>query len=152
MDKKRVIGVKSYKFILLESISFVVCLFFSALLLCDYIKSKRIVCLIFGLLMSICLIFILYLLINAVSRPKNIIEADAKGVYLNYNKSKTVYILFKDIDNTFSNKVSAMHGKIYLFGNLEIKTKDKTYKIGIIDNVDEVSKYIYSKIAWKFKY
>ena len=77
---------------------------------------------------------------------------DENGVYLNFNRSKTVYILFKDIDNVFSNEISAMHGKIYKFGNLKIKTKDKAYKIGIMNDVDEVQKYIYSKIAWKYKH
>ena len=32
-----------------------------------------------------------------------------------------------------------------------LQTKDKKYKIGVVNNILEIEKYIYSKIAWKVR-
>ena len=55
------------------------------------------------------------------------------------------------IENVYGDRISALRA-IYKFGTLHIQTKDKKYKIGVVNNILEIEKYIYSKIAWKFKY
>ena len=151
MDNKKTIGTKSYNFILLEIVAFVIGSILSLLFIYDYSQTRREICLIFGILSLCCVVFIVYILSKAFIRPKNIIQVDEKGLYLNFSKNRVVYILFRDIENVYGDRISALRA-IYKFGTLHIQTKDKKYKIGVVNNVLEIEKYIYSKIAWKFKY
>ena len=73
-------------------------------------------------------VFIVYILSKAFIRPKNIIQVDEKGLYLNFSKNRIVYILFRDIENVYGDRISALRA-IYKFGTLHIQTKDKKYKI-----------------------
>ena len=151
MNNKKVIGIKSYKFILLETIAFFVGLILSLLFLYDYFRTTRVICLIFGLLTFCCVIFVVYLLIKMFNRPRYIVEFDEKGLYLNFGKNRVVYILFRDIENVYGDRIPALR-TVYKFGTLHIQTKDKKYIIGVVNNILEIEKYIYSKIAWKYKY
>ena len=150
MIDKKVIGVKSYKFILLETIGFVVGLILTILFLYDYSRTSREICLLFGIVTLVSVIFVAYLLIKFLIKPKNTVEVDGKGVYLNFSKKKVIYILFRDIDNVYGDKISAWNAN-YEFGILYIFVKNKRYKIGVINDIKETEKYIYSKIVWKFK-
>ncbi len=153
MDNKKTIGTKSYKFILLETVAFVISVILSLLFLYDYIEKTREICLIFGILSLCCIVFLVYILTKAFIRPKYIVQVDEKGIYLNFSKNRIVYILFRDIENVYGDRISELTGGvIYKFGTLYVQTKNIKYKIGVINDIQEIEKYIYSKIAWKFKY
>lgn len=153
MDNKKTIGTKSYKFILLEIVAFVIGLILSLLFMYDYLQTTRVICLIFGILSLCFVVFVVYILTKALIRPKNIVQFDEKGIYLNFSRNRMVYILFRDIENVYGDRISALtRGVIYKFGTLHVQTKNKKYKIGVINDIQEIEKYIYSKIAWKFKY
>ena len=153
MDKIKTIGTKSHKYILLEIVAFVISIIFLLLFLYDYSQTTREICLVFGIL-SFCFVIITsYLLVKVFIRPKNIVQVDEKGIYLNYSYNRKIYILFRNIENVYGDRISTMtRGAIYKFGTLYIQTKDKKYKIGVMNDIQEIEKYIYSKIAWKFKY
>ncbi len=127
MDKIKTIGTKSYKFILLEIVSFVISIIFSILFLHDYSQTTRDICLIFGVLMFCFSIITSYLLVKVFIRPKNIVQVDEKGIYLNFSRNRKTYILFRDIENVYGDRISATRGFIYKFGTLHIQTKDKKY-------------------------
>ena len=74
-------------------------------------------------------------------RTKVIIEYDKKGIYLNFRKNKTVYLLYKNISNVYVEEISDK-AHTYKFGFLHIYTFEKKYKIGIMNNVKEVEEYI----------
>ena len=124
MDNKKTIGTKSYKFILLEIVAFVIGSILSLLFIYDYSQTRGEICLIFGILSLCCVVFIVYILSKAFIRPKNIIQVDEKGLYLNFSKNRIVYILFRDIENVYGDRISALRA-IYKFGTLHIQTKDK---------------------------
>ena len=149
MNDKKVIGVKSYKFIILISIGFIVGLILSIIFLYEYSVLFRGITLIFGILSIICTLYAGYILIKAFVKPKNIVEVDDKGVYLNYSKNRVIYILFRDIENVFGDSMSTSKVN-YKFGTLHLQAKNKRFKIGVVKNILETEKYIYSKIAWKF--
>lgn len=153
MDNKKTLGTKSYKFIFLETVAFFISVILSLLFIYDYSQTTREISLIFGILSICCIVFVSYILTKALIRPKFIVEVDEKGVYLNFSKKRIVYILFRDIENVYGDRISALtRGTIYKFGTLYVQTKNKKYKIGVINDIQEIEKYIYSKIAWKFKY
>ena len=93
MYNKKIIGTKSYKFILLEIVAFVIGSILSLLFIYDYSQTRREICLMFSILSLCCVVFIVYILSKAFIRPKNIIQVDEKGLYLNFSKNRVVYIL-----------------------------------------------------------
>ena len=126
MNDKKALGFKSYKFIILEAIAFILSVlmllfFFQAY----YTKSKtEFSVILLGIISFGLIIYVSYILLKAMIRPKVIIEYDRKGVYLNYRKNKTIYLLYKNISNVSAEEISAKH-RTYKFGFLHFYTFDQ---------------------------
>ena len=141
-DIPLVIIIINQKVILL--LSEILCIF-------AFIDSLEYSFIIFIILIFILLLISGYLSIQTIIKPKYIVEYDEIGIYLNYTKNKTIYILIRDIEYIEKRNTKARYHS-YSFGNLIIKTKTKKYKIGVIKNLKETRDYIYSCIAYKYKY
>ena len=146
MKNKKQLGEKSIKFVILEFIVILISLMSVIICLVLYINYEVIESILLALLSFILFIITSYLAINTIIKPKYIIEYDDSGVYLNYTKKKSTYILFKDIENIIETIPFSKYLK-YSFGSISIITKNKKYKIGIIKNIKVVKKYLYSRIA-----
>lgn len=151
MNKKQPLGEKSYKYIILQLIGSLILLLSEILCIFAFIDSLEYSFIIFIILIFILLLISGYLSIQTIIKPKYIVEYDESGIYLNYTKNKTIYILIKDIEYIEKRNTKARYHS-YSFGNLIIKTKTKKYKIGVIKNLKETRDYIYSRIAYKYKY
>ena len=149
MKNKKQLGEKSIKFIILESIGILISLIMITICIILYINYEAIESILLALLSFILFIITSYLTINTIIKPKYIIEYDESGVYLNYTKKKSIYILFKDIENITETIPFSKYIK-YSFGSIRIITKNKKYKIGIIKDIKVVKKYLYSRIAYKY--
>ena len=146
MNDKKALGFKSYKFIILELIAFILSVLMLLLFFQTYYTESKteFTIILLGIIAFGLLIYVSYLLLKAIIRPKVIIEYDRKGIYLNYRKNKTVYLLYKNISNVYAEEISAK-AHTYKFGFLHIHTFDEKYKIGIINDVKEVEEFIESK-------
>lgn len=151
MNKKQPLGEKSYKYIILQLIGSLILLLSEILCIFAFIDSLEYSFIIFIILIFILLLISIYLSIQTIIKPKYIVEYDESGIYLNYTKNKTIYILIRDIEYIEKRNTKARYHS-YSFGNLIIKTKTKKYKIGVIKNLKETRDYIYSRIAYKYKY
>lgn len=151
MNKKQPLGEKSYKYIVLQLIGSFILLISEIICIFAFIDSLNYSFIIFIVLIFILLLISVYLSIQAIIKPKYIVEYDESGIYLNYTKNKTIYILIRDIEYVEKRNTRARYIS-YSFGNLIIKTKTKKYKIGIIKNLKETKNYIYSRIAYKYKF
>ena len=151
MNKKQPLGEKSYKYIILQLIGSLILLLSEILCIFAFIDSLEYSFIIFIILIFILLLISGYLSIQTIIKPKYIVEYDESGIYLNYTKNKTIYILIRDIEYIEKRNTKARYHS-YSFGNLIIKTKTKKYKIGVIKNLKETRDYIYSRIAYKYKY
>lgn len=151
MNKKQPLGEKSYKYIILQIIGSLILLLSEVLCIFALIDTLVYSFIIFIILIFILIIISIYLSIKTIIKPKYIVEYDESGIYLNYTKNKTIYILIRDIEYIKKRNTKARY-YIYSFGNLIIKTKTKKYKIGVIKNLKETRDYIYSRIAYKYKY
>lgn len=149
MKNKKQLGEKSIKFVILEFIVILISLMSVIICLVLYINYEVIESILLALLSFILFIITSYLAINTIIKPKYIIEYDDSGVYLNYTKKKSTYILFKDIENIIETIPFSKYLK-YSFGSISIITKNKKYKIGIIKDIKVVKKYLYSRIAYKY--
>ena len=146
---KEVIGIKSKKYINLSIVSVILMILLLMISLAVYIDSENIFLMFVFILLLIPFIFILISFIKSILNKKVLVEKDNYGIYLNYIK-ETVYIKNKDIEIVYSYKVRYRYGW-YPFGYLYIVTKDKKYKIGVIDEVEEVEKEIEKTFEYKFK-
>ena len=146
---KEVIGIKSKKYINLSIVSVILMILLLMISLAVYIDSENIFLMFVFILLLIPFIFILISFIKSILNKKVLVEKDNYGIYLNYIK-RTIYIKNKDIENVYSYKVRYRYGW-YPFGHLYIVTKDKKYKIGVIDEVEEVEKEIEKTFEYKFK-
>lgn len=151
MNKKQPLGEKSYRYIILQLIGSLILLLSEILCIFAFIDSLEYSFIIFIILIFILLLISGYLSIQTIIKPKYIVEYDESGIYLNYTKNKTIYILIRDIEYIEKRNTKARYHS-YSFGNLIIKTKTKKYKIGVIKNLKETRDYIYSRIAYKYKY
>lgn len=149
MKNKKQLGEKSIKFVILESIGILISLIMITICIILYINYEAIESLLLALLSFILFIITSFLTINTIIKPKYIIEYDNGGVYLNYTKKKSTYVLFKDIENIFETIPFSKCIK-YSFGSISIITKNKKYKIGIIKDIKVVKKYLHSRIAYKY--
>lgn len=150
MKGKTPLGEKSVKFIVLESLVFFPSLIAALLCIIGYIKTAEIEFILLSILLMLILIFLGFILFATLVKPKIIIEYDNSGIYLNYSKKKTIYILIRDIESVISN-IPQARLFTYSFGTLTIETKTKKYRIGIIKDVENVRRYIYSRIAYKYQ-
>ena len=146
---KEVIGIKSKKYINLSIVSVILMILLLMISLAVYIDSENIFLMFVFILLLIPFIFILISFIKSILNKKVLVEKDNYGIYLNYIK-RTIYIKNKDIENVYSYKVRYRYGW-YPFGHLYIVTKDKKYKIGVIDEVEEVVKELKKVYEYKFK-
>lgn len=152
MCEKKVLGVKSYKFILLEFVGFVAGTILSILLIYAYLRHSKTYCLLLSIISFVCALAACYFIIRTLIRPKNMVEYDDKGVYIHFGYNKTVFVLFSEITNVFSIPVSGGHGMIYRFGTLYIHTKTNQYKIGTMNDVEDVEQFVRSHMTYKSKY
>lgn len=84
-------------------------------------------------------VFGAYLTFRYVFYPKIMLYYDEKNIYLNYTKET---IPLNSIKNVEAKCESTRFGETYNYGNLIIVTKEHTYKIAIIDKVEEVANII----------
>lgn len=147
--EKEVIGIKSKKYINVSIISFICMLLLLLLSLGIFIDTENNFLLFVFILFLIPFIFIFISLIKSILNKKVLVEKDNYGIYLNYI-NETIYIKNKDIEHVYSHKIWKRYGW-YPFGHLYIKTKGKKYKIGVIDEVEEVVEEIKKVYEYKFK-
>ena len=146
---KEVVGIKSKKYINVSIISVILMILLLLLSLAVYIDSENIFLMFVFILLLIPFIFIFISLIKSILNKKVLVEKDNYGIYLNYIK-ETVYIKNKDIEHIYGHNIIKKYGW-YPFGHLYIVTKDKKYKIGVIDEVEEVEKELKKVYEYKFK-
>lgn len=148
---KKIIGKKSYKAIVLFAITYIILMSIYFLFLYSYFWLDNELCLIFSIIIGILLIYLGYILFQMIILPKNAIECDDFGIYLNFTKKHSIYLLYRDIDSVhFENERG--RGITYKFGKLYIYTNNKKYKIYEIDNVNYTYKFIKNRILYKYKY
>ena len=148
MEEKIVLATRANKYIFLMMYGILMFTIIIMLMVYLYIDTKEDVAIIFIILFGGFFIFFSYEIINTLIKPKNVIERDEYGIYLNYSKKKTIYILVRDIEGVLAEKVNTRY-KTYSFGKLTIWTKNKKYKIGVINEVEKAESYIKSRIAYK---
>ena len=148
MEEKIVLATRANKYIFLMMYGIQIFTAIIMLMVYLYIDTKEDVAIIFIILFGGFFIFFSYEIMNTLIKPKNVIEHDEYGIYLNYSKKKIIYILVKDIDDVLAEKVKSRY-KTYSFGKLTIWTKNKKYKIGVINEVEKAESYIKSRIAYK---
>ncbi len=148
MKERIVLATRSNKYIFLMILGILLFTLIVALMVYLYIDTKEDAAIIFIILFSGFLIFFSYEMIFTFIKPKNVIERDEYGIYLNYSKKKTIYILVRDINNVRGEEIQSRY-KNFPFGKLTIWTKNKKYKIGVINEVKKVASYIDSRIAYK---
>lgn len=80
-------------------------------------------------------IYFLYTVISTLKKPKVIIEYDDYGIYLNHLKG-----LFIPYESIIKCKVRHARSKhhVHHYGDIIIETDNGTYKVGVIDELDEV--------------
>ena len=88
-------------------------------------------------------IFCGYLAFSNIKNPYEMLYYDEEGIYLNYKKNE--FIAFKDILYV-KQKHSHSRYHTHEYGHIEIMTKDTKYKIGVIDDIDNVAYVIRSNI------
>lgn len=148
MKEKIVLATRSNKYIFLMILGILLFAFMATLMVYLYIDTKEDAVIIFIILCSGFLFFFGYEMIITLIKPKNVVERDKYGIYLNYSKKKTIYILVRDINNVRGEEIQSRY-KNFSFGKLTIWTKNKKYKIGVVNEVKRVASYIDSRIAYK---
>lgn len=80
-------------------------------------------------------IYFFYTVISTLKKPKVIIEYNDYGIYLNHLKG-----LFIPYESIIKCKVRHARSKhhVHHYGDIIIETENETYKVGVIDEVDEV--------------
>lgn len=145
---KEVLVTKSNKFIVLSLFGCAFCFLASIISIYLYIIEDGYLSLILFLFFFSFVIFFFNKIIKTIKLCNNAIEYDEYGIYLNYNKKKKIYIRNKDIDSVYVNRVASRY-KAYEFGDVKIYVGDKTYKIGVINDVKKVEQFINKRIAYK---
>lgn len=88
-------------------------------------------------------VFCGYLAFSNIKNPYEMLYYDENGIYLNYKNNE--FIAFKDI-LYIKQKHSRSRYHTYEYGHIEIKTKDSKFKIGVIDDIDNVAYIIRSNV------
>lgn len=88
-------------------------------------------------------IFCGYLAFTNIKNPYEMLYYDEEGIYLNYKNNE--FISFEDMLYV-KQKHSRSRYHTYEYGHIEITTKDNKYKIGVIDDIDNVAYIIRSNI------
>lgn len=88
-------------------------------------------------------IFCGYLAFTNIKNPYEMVYYDENGIYLNYKNNES--IPFKDIVY-IKQKYARSKYHTYEYGHIEITTKDNKYKIGVIDDIDNVAYIIRSNV------
>ena len=97
----------------------------------------------FSLIFIGCSIFCGYLAFSNIKNPNEMLYYDEDGIYLNYKNNE--FIAFKDM-LYIKQKHARSKYHTYEFGHIEITTKTKKYKIGVIDDIDNVAYIIRSSV------
>lgn len=97
----------------------------------------------FSLVFIGCSIFCGYLAFSNIKNPNEMLYFDEDGIYLNYKNNE--FIAFKDI-LYIKQKHARSKYHTYEYGHIEITTKTKKYKIGVIDDIDNVAYIIRSNV------
>lgn len=97
----------------------------------------------FSLIFIGCSIFCGYLAFSNIKNPNEMLYYDEDGIYLNYKNNE--FIAFKDMLYIKQRHARSRY-HTYEFGHIEITTKTKKYKIGVIDDIDNVAYIIRSNV------
>ncbi len=97
----------------------------------------------FSLIFIVVSVFCGYLAFSNIKNPYEMVYYDEEGIYLNYKNNE--FIAFKDMLYV-KQKHSRSRYHTYEYGHIEITTKDSKFKIGVIDDIDNVAYIIRSNI------
>ena len=150
-NKGTVVAVKSNKFTVLEAIGTILGFGMGIFALYTYNTIKETFLLIFGILLFAIGVWALCLTIGNLSKPKVLIEDFGDKIVIYESGGRQTELRFADIDDFVAKPMRAKH-ITYKFGNLHIKAQGATYKVGVMQDVEEVAKKLYAKIAYKYKY
>ena len=150
-NKGTIIAVKSNKFTVLEAIGTISGFGVGCPLLYAYNVTKEVIILVLGIILIAIGVWALCLTIGNLSKPKVLIEDFGDKIVIYESGGRQTELRFADIDDFVA---LPMHAKniTYKFGNLLIKAQGATYKVGVMQDVEEVAKKLYTKIAYKYKY
>ena len=147
-EGKKVLAVKSGKYILLYSILLAAASLLTAAFFAKFFEEKDALGMILVVIFTLADIALLYTVLKTALSPRVMIEHDTFGIYLNYRK-KTVYLPYKDIYYVRAENTRG-RGIEYSFGHLTIVTTGEEYKIGAINDAKAAADFINKKIAWKY--
>lgn len=108
-----------------------------------FLAPKELVIKLFSLIFIGCAIFCGYLAFSNINLPDTMLTYDDNGIYLNYKNNE--FIAFKDMLYIKQRHARSRY-HTYEFGHIEITTKTKKYKIGVIDDIDNVAYIIRSSV------
>ena len=108
-----------------------------------FLSPKELVIKLFSLIFIGCAIFCGYLAFSNIKNPNEMLYYDEDGIYLNYKNNE--FIAFKDMLYIKQRHARSRY-HTYEFGHIEITTKTKKYKIGVLDDIDNVAYIIRSNI------
>lgn len=150
-NKGTVIAVKSNMFTILEVIGAIIGFGMAIFEMHLYLDTKQTIALIFSIVLFAIGVWALCLTIGNLSKPKVLIEDFGDKIVIYESGGRQTELRFADIDDFVAKPMRAKR-ITYKFGNLLIKTQGTTYKVGVIKDVEEVAKKLYSKIAYKYQY
>ena len=108
-----------------------------------FLAPRELVIKLFSIIFIGCAIFCGYLAFSNINHPNTMLTYDDNGIYLNYKNNE--FIAFKDILYIKQRHAYSRY-HTYEFGHIEIITKTKKYKIGVIDDIDNVAYIIRSNV------
>ena len=150
-NKGTVIAVKSNMFTILEVIGAIIGFGMAIFEMHIYLCTKHPIALIFSIVLFAIGVWALCLTIGNINKPNVLIEDFGDKIVIYESGGRQTELRFADIDDFVAKPMRAKH-ITYKFGNLLIKTQGTTYKVGVMQDVEEVAKKLYTKIAYKYKY
>ena len=108
------------------------------------------------IILGLIIIYLIYYCIREFPKPKNMVECDNKGIYLNYTK-KTIFISYNDVidikyDIMYRNKFKIYGLKPVFSGWLRISSVNGDYRIGVVSDVMKAAQHINELTNLKDKY
>ena len=150
-NKGIVIAVKSNKFTVLEAIGTILGFGMGIFEVHIYLYTKHPIALIFSIFLFAIGVWALCLTMGNINKPNVLIEDFGDKIVIYESGGRQTELRFADIDDFVAKPMRAKH-ITYKFGNLLIKAQGTTYKVGVMQDVEEVAKKLYTKIAYKYKY
>ena len=136
-ESKKPLGIRSNAFCVSGIFGLVILSFAMVFMIMASITAEETLpfMLLFILIFGGISIYFFYTVISTLKKPKVIIEYNDYGIYLNHLKG-----LFIPYESIIKCKVRHARSKhhVHHYGDIIIETENETYKVGVIDEVDEV--------------